>query len=118
MCGAVEQSIPSTYRPAPLAQTLVLTCGRHRIRRPSSMPRDHILVVGAGIIGASIAYHLAKRGARVTIAEAQRPAAGATGKSFGWINATFSKRPRAYYEFNLLGMAEWRRLETELDGEL
>jgi glycine/D-amino acid oxidase-like deaminating enzyme len=82
------------------------------------MPRDHILIAGAGIIGASIAYHLAKRGVRVTIAEAHRPAAGATGKSFGWINATFSKRPRAYYEFNLLGMAEWRRLETELDGEL
>jgi glycine/D-amino acid oxidase-like deaminating enzyme len=82
------------------------------------MPRDHILIAGAGIIGASIAYHLAKRGARVTIAEAQRPAAGATGKSFGWINATFSKRPCAYYELNVLGMAEWRRLEIDLDGEL
>jgi glycine/D-amino acid oxidase-like deaminating enzyme len=82
------------------------------------MTTDRIVVVGAGIAGASIAYHLAKRGARVTIVEAVRPGAGATEKSFGWINATFSKRPRAYFDLNQLGIAGWRRLETELGGEL
>ena len=82
------------------------------------MTTDRIVVVGAGIIGASIAYHLAKRGAKVTIIDAVRPGAGATEKSFGWINATFSKRPRAYFDLNQLGIAGWRRLETELGGEL
>jgi glycine/D-amino acid oxidase-like deaminating enzyme len=82
------------------------------------MTTDRIVVVGAGIIGASIAYHLAKRGAKVTIMDAVRPGAGATEKSFGWINATFSKRPRAYFDLNQLGIAGWRRLETELGGEL
>jgi glycine/D-amino acid oxidase-like deaminating enzyme len=82
------------------------------------MTTDRIVVVGAGSIGASIAYHLAKRGARVSIVDAVRPAAGATEKSFGWINATFSKRPRAYFDLNQLGIAGWRRLETELGGEL
>jgi glycine/D-amino acid oxidase-like deaminating enzyme len=82
------------------------------------MTTDRIVVVGAGITGASIAYHLAKRGATVTIVEAMRPGAGATEKSFGWINATFSKRPRAYFDLNQLGIAGWRRLETELGGEL
>jgi glycine/D-amino acid oxidase-like deaminating enzyme len=82
------------------------------------MTADRIVVVGAGIIGASIAYHLAKRGARVAIVDAVRPGAGATEKSFGWINATFSKRPRAYFDLNQLGIAGWRRLETELGGEL
>jgi glycine/D-amino acid oxidase-like deaminating enzyme len=75
-------------------------------------------VIGAGIIGASIAYHLVKRGAKVVIVEAARPGAGATEKSFGWINATFSKRPRAYFDLNQLGIAGWRRLQTELGGEL
>ncbi len=82
------------------------------------MTTDRIVVVGAGIIGASIAYHLAKRGAKVAIVDAVRPGAGATEKSFGWINATFSKCPRAYFDLNQLGIAGWRRLETELGGEL
>jgi glycine/D-amino acid oxidase-like deaminating enzyme len=79
---------------------------------------NRIVVVGAGIVGASIAYHLGKRGARVTIVESVRPGAGATENSFGWINATFSKRPRAYFDLNQMGIAGWRRLEVELGSEL
>jgi glycine/D-amino acid oxidase-like deaminating enzyme len=82
------------------------------------MTTERIVVVGAGITGASIAYHLAKRGAKVAIVDAVRPGAGATENSFGWINATFSKRPRAYFDLNQLGIASWRRLETEMGGEL
>ncbi len=80
--------------------------------------QDHMVVAGAGIIGASIAYHLAKRGARVTVVEASRPGAGATGNSFGWINATFSKTPRRYFELNRVGIAAWGRLQQELNDEL
>jgi glycine/D-amino acid oxidase-like deaminating enzyme len=79
---------------------------------------QHIVIIGAGIIGASLAYHLAKRGARVTIVDAQYPAAGASGKSFGWLNATFSKRPRSYFDFSMLGLDGWHRLEQELAGDL
>ncbi|HTA70161.1 MAG TPA: FAD-dependent oxidoreductase [Bryobacteraceae bacterium] len=79
---------------------------------------DHIIIVGAGIIGASLAYHLAKRGARVTVVDAQHPAAGATGKSFGWLNATFSKRPRSYFDFSMASIDGWHRLEQELAGDL
>ena len=70
---------------------------------------DRVVIAGAGIIGASIAYHLAKRGANVTVLEKQRPGAGATEKSFAWINS-FSKQPRSYYDLNLYGIAGWRRL--------
>ena len=89
-----------------------------RVCYQSSMDANRIVVVGAGILGASIAYHLVKRGASVLIVEAVRPGAEATEKSFGWINATFSKRPRAYFDLNQLGLAGWRRLEIELGGEL
>jgi len=44
-----------------------------------SLPR--IAVVGAGIAGASCAFFLADRGARVTLIERQHPASGPTGKS-------------------------------------
>jgi glycine/D-amino acid oxidase-like deaminating enzyme len=83
------------------------------------MPLDaRIVIAGAGIVGASIGYHLAQRGAKVTILDALHPGSGASGKSLGWINATFSKRPRAYFDLNLAGIAAWRRLQLELDGDL
>jgi len=80
--------------------------------------RDRVVIAGAGIMGASIGYHLAKRGARVTILEKERPGAGATQNSFAWINATFSKQPRSYYDLNLAGIAGWRRLSLEFGSEL
>jgi glycine/D-amino acid oxidase-like deaminating enzyme len=75
--------------------------------------RDRVVIAGAGIMGASIAYHLARRGADVTVLEKQQPGSGATRNSFAWLNATFSKKPRSYYELNLAGIAGWRRLSLE-----
>lgn len=48
----------------------------------------HMIVVGAGILGASLAYHLANRGIKVTVIDKGHPASGATGSSFGWIHTT------------------------------
>lgn len=93
-----------------------LVAGSVGFARGEARPR--VVVVGAGIVGASIAYHLAREGAEVTVCERERPAAGATSRSFAWINSTFSKQPRSYYELNLAGMAAWRRLEGELEGNL
>jgi glycine/D-amino acid oxidase-like deaminating enzyme len=73
----------------------------------------HIVVIGGGIIGASIAYHLAGSGAKVTVLEKSRPAAGATMNSFAWLNAG-GKRPRPYYDLNLMGVLGWHRLQAEL----
>lgn len=73
----------------------------------------HVVVIGGGIIGASIAYHLAVAGARVTVLEAGKPAGGATMNSFAWLNAG-NKRPRPYHMLNLLGMMGWHRLQSEL----
>lgn len=81
----------------------------------SAAPR--IAVVGAGIVGAAIAYHLARRGASVTVLDRGRAAGEATGKSFAWINATWGN-PEPYFRLRFLSMAEWRRLEDELDGGL
>lgn len=48
-----------------------------------------IIVIGAGLVGACLAFHLARQGARVTVLDAGLPAQGASGRSFGWINASF-----------------------------
>ncbi len=79
---------------------------------------ERIVIAGAGILGANLAYQLAKRGASVTVIERDTPGAGATSKSFAWINATFSKQPWAYYQLNRLGMQGWRQLDRELGGDL
>lgn len=77
-----------------------------------------IVVVGAGIIGVSIAYHLAQSGERVTLLEKGEPGRGTTADSFAWINASRGKKPYHYYQLNLLGIAAWRQLDQALDGQL
>ena len=66
-----------------------------------------IIVVGAGIIGVSIAYHLAKSGADVTVIS--DGTAGATEASFGWINASFYA-DEAHHRFRVAGMEAYARL--------
>jgi len=78
---------------------------------------NRVIVIGAGIMGSSIAYHMAKRGAAVTLLEKQAPASGTTRNSFAWLNSA-GKGPRAYYEFNLAGVIGWRRLELEIGPDL
>ncbi len=50
-----------------------------------------IVVAGAGAIGASIAYHLAARGAKdVVLVDKGKVAAGATAKAMGGVRQQFS----------------------------
>lgn len=68
-----------------------------------------IIVVGAGIIGASIAYQLAKSGKAVTVIDQDMPGAGASGRSFGWINASFYL-DEAHHELRARSVEAWRAL--------
>jgi glycine/D-amino acid oxidase-like deaminating enzyme len=66
-----------------------------------------VVVIGAGIVGASIAYHLARRGAAVTVLDRGQPAGEATEKSFAWINATWG-HPEPYFRSPLRSSARRR----------
>lgn len=72
------------------------------------------IVIGAGILGASVAFRLAAAGARVGVACGGRPGSGTSGASFAWFNS-FDKRPLGYHQLNVAGMAEWRVLADELE---
>jgi glycine/D-amino acid oxidase-like deaminating enzyme len=74
----------------------------------------HVIVVGAGILGASLAYHLAREGARVTVV-ATSFGGIATPNSFSWINASWGNAP-AYFQLRFESMQQWRRLEREIPG--
>lgn len=71
-----------------------------------------IIVIGAGIIGASIAWHLSRRGASVTVV-AQQIGGVATPNSFAWINASWGN-PEFYFRVRHRSMTEWSRLKADL----
>jgi len=77
------------------------------------MTGTEIVVVGAGCVGASVAYRLAQRGARVTVLDAGGPGGGASGASFAWTNS-FNKTPRDYHDLNVASMEEHLALVKEL----
>lgn len=47
-----------------------------------------VVICGAGVIGASVAYHLALRGIRSTVVEREQPAWAASGKAAGLLTPT------------------------------
>ena len=76
-----------------------------------------VVVVGAGIIGASIAYHLSRRSVAVTVVDQGRPGSGASSHSFAWINAT-GKSQASYHDFNRRSLEMWSRFARDLGVEV
>jgi len=74
---------------------------------------QHVAIIGAGILGASLAWHLAARGAQVTVIDEGRPANRATHGSFGWINAR-DPDDEAYFRFRVESVRLWRDLHATL----
>jgi glycine/D-amino acid oxidase-like deaminating enzyme len=72
-----------------------------------------MVVVGGGVIGASIAYRLAQAGVGVTLVERRFPGSGISGASFSWVNS-FDKKPAVYHQLNVRGIGEHWALAAEL----
>ncbi|TIN27278.1 MAG: FAD-binding oxidoreductase [Mesorhizobium sp.] len=79
------------------------------------MTAKQVIVIGAGIIGASIAWHLSRAGARVTVIADSAAGGVATPNSFAWINASWGN-PEPYFRLRTRAMAEWTRLAQDLPG--
>ena len=58
-----------------------------------------VAVIGAGIVGSSVAYRLSEGGAEVVLIDGAEPGSGTTSTSFAWVNAN-NKLPRDYFELN------------------
>lgn len=80
------------------------------------MAKKRVVVVGAGIIGASLAFHLAVQGAEVIVIDRLARAGGvATPHSWAWINASWGN-PMPYFKLRHRSMALWHALERQVAG--
>ncbi|HWU36160.1 MAG TPA: FAD-dependent oxidoreductase, partial [Candidatus Acidoferrum sp.] len=77
-----------------------------------------IVVIGAGIVGCSIAYHLAVRGgAQVVVLERDLICSGATGKSGGGIRQLFATELNVRLSLESLRMFQRMPDELGIDPE-
>src|SRR3954453_1940223 len=71
--------------------------------------RADVIVIGAGVQGASLAFHLAARGAQVVVLERSVSGAGATGRSSGLV--------RMYYDLLAEARLAWESFQWFRDWE-
>ncbi|MHC9043313.1 NAD(P)/FAD-dependent oxidoreductase [Microbacterium saperdae] len=72
------------------------------------MNQPSVIVIGAGVIGSSIAAELTRRGSTVTIVDAAEAGSGTSSATFAWINGN-DKSPEAYSLLNFLGVQAYER---------
>ena len=76
---------------------------------------QNVVVIGGGIVGSSIAWHLSQSNATNTTIVAAKVGGVATPNSFAWVNAG-STDAKFYYEFRRRSMNRWRKIEQEVPG--
>src|SRR6059036_1652449 len=83
------------------------------MRRLMTLPRTaSVVIVGGGVVGCSIAYHLAGRGVRdVVVLERETVGSGTTSKAAGGIRAQFSTETEI--RFSLEAIKVFERFEEE-----
>ena len=70
---------------------------------------SQVVVVGGGVLGVSIAAHLAQRGAQVTLLTEAGLGSGSSGRSLSWLNSA-GDFPAGYHRLRMLGLDRYRAL--------
>src|ERR671933_163509 len=83
--------------------------------RPTAEPSPDVVIVGGGVIGCAIAYHLSLAGVGVLLLERDRLAAGASGVAAGMLAPQAeAAHDDAFFALTLCGRAEHLPLATML----
>lgn len=83
----------------------------------SAIRTADVVVIGAGVIGASVAYHLAARGCRrvVIVERSGRPGSGSTGRATGGFRGQFATA--ANVALSMIARDALRRFPDELGAD-
>jgi glycine/D-amino acid oxidase-like deaminating enzyme len=79
--------------------------------------QPQVAVIGAGILGASIAFQLSRYPVQIVILDQAEPGSGASSHSFAWINASAGKEPASYHDLNRRSVDMWGRFVRELQTD-
>src|SRR5690349_22787312 len=76
------------------------------------MAMPEVIVVGAGVVGCSLAFHLARAGARVTVFDKEREVcAGMSARSGALLRMHYTFAPEAELAWKSLGyFAHWEEM--------
>jgi len=76
-----------------------------------------VVVVGGGAVGASVAYHLARKGRGVTLIDREEWCAGTSGATFAWVGA-HGQTPVGYHFFRRQSIERYTTLGAELGTDI
>ncbi|MDJ0958948.1 MAG: FAD-binding oxidoreductase [Arenicellales bacterium] len=77
-----------------------------------------VVVVGAGIVGCSVAHALVGKGLTVVLTDAGAVGGGTTSASFSWVNATSKVNDEPYFYFNAEGVRLYHDMVEEWGPKL
>src|ERR1700749_3158502 len=76
-----------------------------------------VAVIGTGVIGAAVGWHLSRSGAEVLFLDRGEPGTGVSDWTFAWVNASNKTQTREYFALNLAGMSAHRRLAARFGAD-
>ncbi|MCB0075433.1 MAG: FAD-binding oxidoreductase, partial [Caldilineaceae bacterium] len=80
------------------------------------MGSTEIVIIGGGVMGTSIAWQLAQKGAKVTLLERDQLAAQASGATAGGVRQL--GRDARELPLAIASIARWQTLEDELEADV
>jgi glycine/D-amino acid oxidase-like deaminating enzyme len=76
-----------------------------------------VAVIGTGVIGAAVGWHLSRRGVDVLFLDRGEPGAGVTDCTFSWVNASSKTQTRDYFELAVAGLSAHYRLAAQVGAD-
>lgn len=77
------------------------------------MTRYETIIIGAGVVGSSIAYHLSDKTSNILVIDRQFPGAGTSGATQAWV-WVHTKQPNWYAEFSMYSAELYPALKKKL----